>query len=116
MQVIKNIIFLIYVLQALYYVIPRVQEFSGEDTIIGKTTPVYQAEESGSSARYTRHDHGICLRYSETGTVDQVSLIRRCVCHIKDLKIDFLFYFTVGLSIIKSHFSIKISILLVHHV
>lgn len=41
--------------------------------IIGKTTPIAQEEAQGQSARYTRRDHSISLRHSETGMVDQVS-------------------------------------------
>ncbi|KAF2303335.1 hypothetical protein GH714_016852 [Hevea brasiliensis] len=47
---------------------------SGEDVIIGKTTPLSQDEAQGQSARYTRRDHSISLRHSETGIVDQVLL------------------------------------------
>ncbi|KAF9683571.1 hypothetical protein SADUNF_Sadunf04G0027600 [Salix dunnii] len=47
---------------------------SGEDVIIGKTTPIAQEEAQGQSARYTRRDHSISLRHSETGMVDQVLL------------------------------------------
>lgn len=46
---------------------------SGEDVIIGKTTPLSQDDAQGQSARYTRRDHSISLRHSETGIVDQVS-------------------------------------------
>jgi DNA-directed RNA polymerase II subunit RPB2 len=41
--------------------------------IIGKTTPITQDEAQGQSSRYTRRDHSISLRHSETGIVDQVS-------------------------------------------
>uniref|UniRef100_M4FCE2 DNA-directed RNA polymerase subunit beta n=1 Tax=Brassica campestris TaxID=3711 RepID=M4FCE2_BRACM len=47
---------------------------SGEDVIIGKTTPISQDEAQGQSSRYTRRDHSISLRHSETGMVDQVLL------------------------------------------
>ncbi|GAB4831192.1 DNA-dependent RNA polymerase II [Ancistrocladus abbreviatus] len=47
---------------------------SGEDVIIGKTTPIAQDEAQGPGARYTRRDHSISLRHSETGIVDQVLL------------------------------------------
>ncbi|KAF3559644.1 hypothetical protein F2Q69_00010349 [Brassica cretica] len=47
---------------------------SGEDVIIGKTTPISQDEAQGQSSRYTRRDHSMSLRHSETGMVDQVLL------------------------------------------
>ncbi|CAF2237425.1 unnamed protein product [Brassica napus] len=47
---------------------------SGEDVIIGKTTPISQDEAQGQTSRYTRRDHSISLRHSETGMVDQVLL------------------------------------------
>ncbi|CAH8341483.1 unnamed protein product [Eruca vesicaria subsp. sativa] len=47
---------------------------SGEDVIIGKTTPISQDEAQGQSTRYTKRDHSISLRHSETGMVDQVLL------------------------------------------
>ncbi|WVY92449.1 hypothetical protein V8G54_031537 [Vigna mungo] len=47
---------------------------SGEDVIIGKTTPISQEEAQGQALRYTRRDHSISLRHSETGMVDQVLL------------------------------------------
>ncbi|MED6180228.1 DNA-dependent RNA polymerase II [Stylosanthes scabra] len=47
---------------------------SVEDVIIGRTTPISQEEAHGQSARYTRRDHSISLRHSETGIVDQVLL------------------------------------------
>ncbi|GFZ03056.1 DNA-directed RNA polymerase family protein [Actinidia rufa] len=49
---------------------------SGEDVIIGKTTPISQddAAQGGPAARYTRRDHSTSLRHSETGMVDQVLL------------------------------------------
>ncbi|KAG2687589.1 hypothetical protein I3843_09G059700 [Carya illinoinensis] len=46
---------------------------SGEDVIIGKTTPIAQEEAQGLAARYSRRDHSISLRHSETGIVDQVN-------------------------------------------
>ncbi|KAL5157293.1 DNA-directed RNA polymerase II subunit RPB2 [Glycine soja] len=42
---------------------------SGDDVIIGKTTPISQ----GQVLRYTRRDHSISLRHSETGIVDRVA-------------------------------------------
>ncbi|KAJ0247166.1 DNA-directed RNA polymerase II subunit 2 [Hirschfeldia incana] len=47
---------------------------SGEDVIIGKTTPISQDEAQGQSSRYTRRDRSISLRHSESGMVDQVLL------------------------------------------
>uniref|UniRef100_A0A0D3BKU1 DNA-directed RNA polymerase subunit beta n=1 Tax=Brassica oleracea var. oleracea TaxID=109376 RepID=A0A0D3BKU1_BRAOL len=47
---------------------------SGEDVIIGKTTAISQDEAQGQTSRYTRRDHSISLRHSETGMVDQVLL------------------------------------------
>ncbi|KAF3451172.1 hypothetical protein FNV43_RR07264 [Rhamnella rubrinervis] len=48
---------------------------SGEDVIIGKTTPIAPDEAQGQAAsRYSRRDHSISLRHSETGMVDQVLL------------------------------------------
>ena len=41
--------------------------------IIGKTTPIAQDEAQGLASRYSRRDHSISLRHSETGIVDQVS-------------------------------------------
>ncbi|KAL9691169.1 hypothetical protein QQ045_011588 [Rhodiola kirilowii] len=43
---------------------------SGEDVIIGKTTPIAQAQ--GQATRYTKRDHSTSLRHSERGMVDQV--------------------------------------------
>ncbi|MCD7469894.1 DNA-dependent RNA polymerase II [Datura stramonium] len=47
---------------------------SGDDVIIGKTTPISQDDAQGQPARYTRKDHSTSLRHSETGIVDQVLL------------------------------------------
>ncbi|KAK3187981.1 hypothetical protein Dsin_027542 [Dipteronia sinensis] len=47
---------------------------SCEDVIIGKTTPIAQDKAQGKASCYTRRDHSISLRRSETGTVDQVIL------------------------------------------
>ncbi|CDY27413.1 BnaC03g64530D [Brassica napus] len=47
---------------------------SGEDVIIGKTTAISQDEAQGQTSRYTRRDHSISLRHSESGMVDQVLL------------------------------------------
>ncbi|KAL5714269.1 DNA-directed RNA polymerase [Ranunculus cassubicifolius] len=44
---------------------------SGEDVIIGKTTPIPADEGQG---RYTKRDHSTSLRHSESGMVDQVLL------------------------------------------
>ncbi|KAI4371066.1 hypothetical protein MLD38_019340 [Melastoma candidum] len=48
--------------------------FSGEDIIIGKTTPVAADGPQGQASRYTKHDHCIVLRNCEAGIVDQVLL------------------------------------------
>ncbi|KAH0854634.1 hypothetical protein HID58_057728 [Brassica napus] len=47
---------------------------SGEDVIIGKTTAISQDEAQGQTSRYTKRDHSISLRHSESGMVDQVLL------------------------------------------
>ncbi|CAG7898071.1 unnamed protein product [Brassica rapa] len=47
---------------------------SGEDVIIGKTTPISQDEAQEQASRYTRRDHSLSLRHSESGMVDQVLL------------------------------------------
>ncbi|XP_057505694.1 DNA-directed RNA polymerase II subunit RPB2-like isoform X1 [Actinidia eriantha] len=47
---------------------------SGEDVIIGKTTPIAQDEAQGQNSRYTCRDHSTSLRHSESGMVDQVLL------------------------------------------
>ncbi|RID50350.1 hypothetical protein BRARA_H01086 [Brassica rapa] len=44
------------------------------NVIIGKTTPISQDEAQRQTSRYTRRDHSISLRHSETGMVDQVLL------------------------------------------
>ncbi|KAH0915159.1 hypothetical protein HID58_029605 [Brassica napus] len=49
---------------------------SGEDVIIGKTTPISQDEAQRQTSRYTRRDHSISLRHSETGMVDQFVKVR----------------------------------------
>ncbi|KAF3794981.1 DNA-directed RNA polymerase II subunit [Nymphaea thermarum] len=47
---------------------------SGEDVIIGKTSPISQDDSQGQASRYTRRDHSTSLRHSESGMVDQVLL------------------------------------------
>ncbi|KAI3840599.1 hypothetical protein MKX03_004611 [Papaver bracteatum] len=48
---------------------------SGEDAIIGKTSPVAQDDaEQGQASRLTRRDHSTIMRQSESGMVDQVML------------------------------------------
>ncbi|KAG0490160.1 hypothetical protein HPP92_007023 [Vanilla planifolia] len=47
---------------------------SGEDVIIGKTSPIPQDETQGAASRYTQRDHSTSLRHSESGMVDQVLL------------------------------------------
>jgi len=47
---------------------------SGEDVIIGKTTPISQEEAQGQALRYTRRDHNISLRHTKTIIFYQVSL------------------------------------------
>lgn len=47
---------------------------SGEDVIIGKTSPMAADDAQGQAARYTKRDHSTSLRHSETGMVDQVLL------------------------------------------
>ncbi|KAJ7556827.1 hypothetical protein O6H91_05G100400 [Diphasiastrum complanatum] len=47
---------------------------SGEDVIIGKTTPLPQDETGTQAQRYTKRDQSTCLRQSESGMIDQVVL------------------------------------------
>ncbi|KAI4312159.1 hypothetical protein MLD38_037002 [Melastoma candidum] len=47
---------------------------SGEDIIIGKTTPIALDGAQGQAFRYTRRDHSIALRDCEAGMVDRVLL------------------------------------------
>lgn len=46
---------------------------SGEDVIIGKTTPTAQDDTGTQAQRYSKRDQSTCLRHSESGMVDQVS-------------------------------------------
>lgn len=48
---------------------------SGEDVIIGKTSPIPQDDAQGQASRYTKRDHSTSLRHSESGMVDQVSYV-----------------------------------------
>ncbi|WJX29898.1 DNA-dependent RNA polymerase II [Trifolium repens] len=54
--------------------VPPGTRVSGEDVIIGKTSPLSQEDAQGQAARYSRRDHSTSLRHSETGMVDQVLL------------------------------------------
>ncbi|GJM86747.1 hypothetical protein PR202_ga02637 [Eleusine coracana subsp. coracana] len=47
---------------------------SGEDVIIGKTSPIPQDDTQGQASRYSKRDHSTSLRHSESGMVDQVLL------------------------------------------
>eukprot|EP00250_Pteridium_aquilinum_P022160 c25312_g1_i2 orf=642-4202(+) len=47
---------------------------SGEDVIIGKTTPIPQDDTGTQAQRYSKRDQSTCLRHSESGMVDQVLL------------------------------------------
>ncbi|KAI3977796.1 hypothetical protein MKX01_040541 [Papaver californicum] len=48
---------------------------SGEDVIIGKTSPIAQDDaDQGQASRYKRRDHSTIMRQSESGMVDQVML------------------------------------------
>ncbi|EMS54198.1 DNA-directed RNA polymerase II subunit RPB2 [Triticum urartu] len=47
---------------------------SGEDVIIGKTSPIPQDDAQGQATRYSKRDHSTSLRHSESGMVDQVLL------------------------------------------
>jgi DNA-directed RNA polymerase beta subunit len=47
---------------------------SGEDVIIGKTSPIPQDDAQGQASRYSKRDHSTSLRHSESGMVDQVSI------------------------------------------
>lgn len=54
---------------------------SGEDVIIGKTSPIPQDDAQGQATRYTKRDHSTSLRHSESGMVDQVCYsLRRLLC------------------------------------
>lgn len=64
----------------MYEIICQGTRVSGEDVIIGKTTPIAPDEAQGQAAsRYSRRDHSISLRHSETGMVDQVSSIKMTI-------------------------------------
>jgi len=45
---------------------------SGEDVIIGKTSPIPQDDAQGQASRYSKRDHNTSLRHSESGMIDQV--------------------------------------------
>ena len=54
--------------------IPPGEFVTGDDIIVGKTTPLAEGEETQPGARYTKKDSSLQLRSSETGVVDQVML------------------------------------------
>jgi len=45
---------------------------SGEDVIIGKTTPLPQDDNASQAQHYTKCDQSTCLCHSESGMIDQV--------------------------------------------
>jgi DNA-directed RNA polymerase II subunit RPB2 len=47
---------------------------SGEDVIIGKTTPLPQDDNASQAQRYRKRDQSTCLRHSESGMIDQYLL------------------------------------------
>lgn len=47
---------------------------SGEDVIIGKTSPLQGDDTGDQSQRYSKRDQSTCLRHSESGMIDQVLL------------------------------------------
>jgi DNA-directed RNA polymerase beta subunit len=47
---------------------------SGDDIIIGKTTPVSPNEEDTRAQRFSKKDSSISVRSSETGIIDKVML------------------------------------------
>ncbi|KAG0561544.1 hypothetical protein KC19_9G072100 [Ceratodon purpureus] len=53
---------------------PSGTRVSGEDVIIGKTTPLPQDDNASQAQRYTKQDQSTCLRHSESGMIDQVLL------------------------------------------
>lgn len=54
---------------------------SGEDVIIGKTSPIPQDDAQGQASRYSKRDHSTSLRHSESGMVDQVSCFSSFNCY-----------------------------------
>lgn len=76
-----------------HFVVLQGTRVSGEDVIIGKTTPLSQEEAQGQAARYSRRDHSISLRHSENGIVDQVLFKNNTSFILKLLSQCFLYHY-----------------------